>query len=69
MNGASAEYVTRTEPSFDAPRVTMMLVQARTSPGPAVSEASKAGIIDRRRSHLMEWLLRVIPGRGIVGKG
>ena len=34
MNGAWAEYVTITEPSFDAPRLTMMLVQAtgRSSP-------------------------------------
>src|SRR5271169_2024733 len=29
MNGASAEYVTITEPSLDAPRLTTMLVQAR----------------------------------------
>ena len=67
MNGASAEYVTRTEPSFDAPRVTMMLVQASASPGPATIEASKAQQVDRLS--VIESLLRIIPGRGFDFEG
>ena len=48
MNGASAEYVTITEPSLDAPRLTTMLVQARAiEPHPQrIARASAA--TDRR---------------------
>jgi hypothetical protein len=41
MNGASAEYVTMTEPSRDAPRLTTMLVHARAvAARPAVARAA-----------------------------
>ena len=59
MNGASAEYVTRTDPSFDAPRVTIMLVQAWASPGLATIKASRAQQVDRRILKVIDWLLRV----------
>ena len=42
MNGASAEYVIITEPSFDAPRLTTMLVQARETVRPKSTIATVA---------------------------
>ena len=36
MNGASAEYVTITDPSFEAPRLTTMLVHASAAIMPSI---------------------------------
>ena len=40
MNGASAEYVIITEPSFDAPRLTTMLVHACAATAPSITPAA-----------------------------
>src|SRR5271170_5674704 len=48
MNGASAEYVTITEPSLDAPRLTTMLVQARAIEPHPLRTARANAATDRR---------------------
>ena len=40
MNGASAEYVIITEPSFEAPRLTTMLVHACAATAPSITPAA-----------------------------
>ena len=48
MNGASAEYVTITEPSREAPRLTRMLVQAFEEANAEAAASAHAASLTRR---------------------